>query len=90
MELLVIEDDPVIGKLLRKGLIEAGHGCVWAKEGERGLELAAGQQFDAIILDMMLPGFRALIFCSNSQWRQPHAGDRAHGTGLGRRSALTA
>ncbi len=56
MELLVIEDDPVIGKSLRKGLIEAGHGCVWAKEGERGLELAAGQQFDAIILDMMLPG----------------------------------
>ena len=34
MELLVIEDDPVIGKSLRKGLIEAGHGCVWAKEGE--------------------------------------------------------
>ena len=38
MDLLVIEDDPVIGKSLRKGLLEAGHGCVWAKEGERGLE----------------------------------------------------
>ena len=56
MDLLVIEDDPVIGKSLRKGLLEAGHGCVWAKEGERGLELAAGQQFDAIVLDLMLPG----------------------------------
>jgi two-component system OmpR family response regulator/two-component system copper resistance phosphate regulon response regulator CusR len=56
MELLVIEDDPLIGKALRKGISEAGHGCVWAKEGHRGLELASGQQFDAIILDLMLPG----------------------------------
>jgi two-component system OmpR family response regulator len=56
MELLVIEDDPLIGKALRKGLSEAGHGCMWAKEGQRGLELASGQQFDAIILDLMLPG----------------------------------
>jgi len=56
MELLVIEDDQVIGKALRKGLSEAGHGCAWAKDGERGLELAASQQFEAIILDLMLPG----------------------------------
>jgi two-component system OmpR family response regulator/two-component system copper resistance phosphate regulon response regulator CusR len=56
MELLVIEDDPQIGKTLRQGLTEAGHGCVWAKDGDRGLELAAGQQFDAVILDLMLPG----------------------------------
>jgi two-component system OmpR family response regulator len=56
MELLVIEDDPLIGKALRKGFSEAGHTCMWAKEGLRGLELASGQQFDAIILDLMLPG----------------------------------
>jgi two-component system, OmpR family, response regulator len=56
MELLVIEDDPLIGKALRKGFSEAGHSCMWAKEGQRGLELASGQQFDAIILDLMLPG----------------------------------
>ncbi|MBI3836570.1 MAG: response regulator transcription factor [Planctomycetia bacterium] len=56
MELLVIEDDPLIGKALRKGFSEAGHTCMWAKEGQRGLELALGQQFDAIVLDLMLPG----------------------------------
>ena len=56
MELLVIEDDPIIGKTLRKGLLEAGHGCIWARDGQRGLELASGQQFEAIILDLMLPG----------------------------------
>jgi two-component system OmpR family response regulator/two-component system copper resistance phosphate regulon response regulator CusR len=56
LELLVIEDDPLIGKTLRKGLSEAGHSCLWAKDGQRGLELAASQPFDAVILDLMLPG----------------------------------
>jgi two-component system, OmpR family, response regulator len=55
MEVLVVEDDPLIGKALKKGFSEAGHNCMWAKEGARGLELANGQQFDAIILDLMLP-----------------------------------
>ncbi|HTM54283.1 MAG TPA: response regulator transcription factor [Pirellulales bacterium] len=56
MELLVIEDDPLIGKALRKGFSESGHNCIWVKEGLRGSELASGQQFDAIVLDLMLPG----------------------------------
>src|SRR5690348_12152749 len=60
MELLVIEDDPVIGKALRQGFSEAGHGCVWAKQGDKGLTLATSQKFDAIILDIMLPGLPGL------------------------------
>ena len=56
MELLVIEDDPLIGKALRKGFSEAGHQCLWASDGTRGLDLALGKQFDVIILDLMLPG----------------------------------
>src|SRR2546426_12140616 len=56
MDILVIEDDPVLGKTLHKGVQEAGHGCVWVKEGRKGLETARSQQFDAIILDLMLPG----------------------------------
>ena len=61
MELLVIEDDPLIGKTLRQGLSELGHGCMWAKDGKRGLELASSQQFDAIILDLMLPALPGLV-----------------------------
>src|SRR5947209_7608565 len=56
MNYLVIEDDNAIGKSLHRGLVEAGHECVWAKDGPRGLELALSQQFDAIILDLLLPG----------------------------------
>jgi two-component system OmpR family response regulator/two-component system copper resistance phosphate regulon response regulator CusR len=60
MELLIVEDDPVIGKALRQGFREAGYECVWARDGDRGWDLAHSQQYDAIILDLMLPGKRGL------------------------------
>jgi len=56
MNLLFVEDDPVIGKALRQGFVETGHDCVWAKDGDRGLEQARTRQFDAIVMDVMLPG----------------------------------
>lgn len=56
MELLVIEDDPLIRKAVARGLQAAGHGCVVADKGDAGLALARNQFFDAIVLDMMLPG----------------------------------
>jgi two-component system OmpR family response regulator len=56
MNLLVIEDDPVMGKSLYKGLTEAGHDCVWVRDGKRGLEEASTQRFDALVLDLLLPG----------------------------------
>jgi two-component system OmpR family response regulator/two-component system copper resistance phosphate regulon response regulator CusR len=56
MNLLVVEDDPAIGKALQIGFCEAGHECVWIKDGPRGLAQARTRQFDAVVLDLMLPG----------------------------------
>jgi two-component system OmpR family response regulator/two-component system copper resistance phosphate regulon response regulator CusR len=55
MELLVVEDDPVLGKALERGLTEGGHRCDWARNGRRGLELGSSQKYDAIVLDLNLP-----------------------------------
>jgi two-component system OmpR family response regulator len=60
MNVLVVEDDPVIGKSLSKGLSETGHNCVWVKDGKHGLEHGLSQRFDAIILDLLLPGVPGL------------------------------
>ena len=60
MNLLVVEDDPVMGKSLSKGFAEAGHECVWVKDGQRGLDEALSQRFDAIVLDLLLPGLPGL------------------------------
>jgi two-component system OmpR family response regulator/two-component system copper resistance phosphate regulon response regulator CusR len=55
MQLLVVEDDPVVGKALRQGFAEADFECEWVRDGEQGLERAQSQQFDAIVLDLLLP-----------------------------------
>jgi two-component system OmpR family response regulator/two-component system copper resistance phosphate regulon response regulator CusR len=55
MRLLVVEDDRAIGRSLQKGFEEAGHDCVWVKNGRHGLEQALSQQFDAVVLDLLLP-----------------------------------
>src|ERR1700688_4439901 len=56
MEILIIEDDPVIGKAVQKGLTEAGHECTWVKDGKEGLEHIMSQKHDLIVLDLLLPG----------------------------------
>jgi two-component system OmpR family response regulator/two-component system copper resistance phosphate regulon response regulator CusR len=60
MKILVVEDDPVIGHALRRGIEEGGHECVWAQDGCQGLQEALSMQFDAVVLDLMLPGTSGL------------------------------
>jgi two-component system OmpR family response regulator/two-component system copper resistance phosphate regulon response regulator CusR len=55
MNLLVVEDDAVLGKALQQGLTEAGYECTWVRNGQKGRDLALGQQYDAVVLDLMLP-----------------------------------
>jgi len=55
MKLLVIEDNPATGKHLDTGLTEAGHEITWTRDGKNGLDQALSRQYDAIVLDLMLP-----------------------------------
>jgi DNA-binding response OmpR family regulator len=55
MKLLVVEDEKRMVELLRKGLQEEGHTVVCATDGLEGLSLAKTYEFDAIILDIMMP-----------------------------------
>ena len=54
--ILIVEDDPVIGKAVQKGLNEAGLDCTWVKDGKEGLEHGMSQKFDVVVLDLLLPG----------------------------------
>lgn len=60
MNLLIVEDDAVLGKALEQGLSESGYECTWVRNGARGRDLALGQQFDAVVLDLMLPDLNGL------------------------------
>ncbi len=56
MRLLVIEDYAPLANSVCQGFREAGYAVELARDGAEGLALAMGAPFDALILDVMLPG----------------------------------
>ena len=55
MKLLLVEDDKEAAGYLKRGLSESGHTVDYAATGRDGLMLAAGETYDVIVLDRMLP-----------------------------------
>jgi DNA-binding response OmpR family regulator len=55
VRVLVIEDDDDIRSVLERGLLSEGFGVETASEGPEGLWRALDGDFDAIVLDIMLP-----------------------------------
>ncbi|WGS46659.1 heavy metal response regulator transcription factor IrlR [Burkholderia sp. JSH-S8] len=56
MRILIVEDEPKTGTYLRKGLTEAGFVADWVEDGVTGLHQATTEDYDLVILDVMLPG----------------------------------
>jgi DNA-binding response OmpR family regulator len=55
MRILIVEDEPRMLELLRKGLYEHDFAVMTAADGETGLEIATAHEFDTIVLDIGLP-----------------------------------
>ena len=55
MKILIVEDEPKTVAYLRKGLGEQGYLVEFANDGQDGLHMAATGDYDAMILDVMLP-----------------------------------
>ncbi|WP_341319166.1 heavy metal response regulator transcription factor [Paraburkholderia sp. IMGN_8] len=56
MRILVIEDELKTAAYLKKGLEESGYAVDVANDGPQGLILAQEEEYDVIVLDVMLPG----------------------------------
>jgi len=56
MRVLVVEDEPKTGEFLRKGLTENGFVVDVVRNGHDGAHLALSQDYEIIILDIMMPG----------------------------------
>ena len=63
MRVLVIEDEPKMAALVARGLREDGHAADVASRGEDGLWMANSAPYDAIVLDVMLPGLDGFATC---------------------------
>jgi DNA-binding response OmpR family regulator len=60
MRLLVVEDDRKIASFVADGLKQAGYAVDVAPDGTEGLHLAASANYDAAVIDVMLPGLDGL------------------------------
>jgi two-component system, OmpR family, response regulator len=63
MRVLVVEDENKMAALIRRGLREEGLVADVARTGEDALWMAGSTQFDAIVLDVMLPGLDGFETC---------------------------
>ena len=63
MRVLVVEDERKLGELLRRGLGEEGYAADLADRGEEALWMAQAVSYDAIVLDVMLPGADGFEIC---------------------------
>jgi two-component system, OmpR family, response regulator len=63
MRVLIVEDDVKMAGLLRRGLTEEGLSADIARSGDDALWMAAATEYDAIVLDVMLPGTNGFDVC---------------------------
>jgi two-component system, OmpR family, response regulator len=63
VRVLVVEDEPKMAGLLRRCLAEEGYAVDVATDGVTGLDAASGREYDAIVLDVMLPGMTGFDAC---------------------------
>lgn len=70
MKVLLIDDEISINGFINKGLEENGFAVTQAFDGEMGLRLARGGDFDVIVLDLIMPGMNGLEVCR--QLRETH------------------
>ncbi|MEP7116078.1 MAG: response regulator transcription factor [Acidobacteriota bacterium] len=63
MRVLVVEDDPAISRFVVRGLREEHYRVDLAEDGVTAEQLAATEAFDAVVLDVQLPGLDGFALC---------------------------
>ena len=70
MRILIVEDDQKLARQLKKGMDESGHSASVAFEGQQGLEAAQMNEFDVLVLDVMLPGLDGISIVKRLRQRR--------------------
>ena len=72
MNLLLVEDEPSVVSVISRGLSDEGFTVSIAPDGLIGKQMAIENQFDLIILDIMLPGINGLELCKIIKEQKPN------------------
>jgi two-component system OmpR family response regulator len=100
VRILVVEDERKLASLLKRGLTEDGHVAEVAANGEDAVWMARARTYDAIVLDVMLPGIDGFATCqalrAGGVWTpvlmltaRDNVDDRVHGLDSGADDYLT-
>ena len=72
MRILVVEDEHTIANSIKKGLEQETYAVDVAYTGTDGYDLASTEEYDCIILDLMLPGMDGIAICSELRKKHIH------------------
>jgi len=72
MRLLVVEDEHRIANTIKKGLEQERYAVDLAYDGTTGFDLASTEDYDLIILDLLLPGMDGLTVCRQLRAKSIH------------------
>lgn len=72
MKILVVEDEHRIANTIKQGLEQERYIVDVAYDGIKGLDLAASEDYDLCLLDLMLPGIDGLSICKELRKRYIH------------------
>ncbi len=72
--ILVVEDDPALLNGLLDVLVFNGYDVNGVADGEKGLKAGMQDQYDLILLDVMLPGVDGFTICKNIRKKKPNQG----------------
>lgn len=66
--LLLVEDDPEIARVVRDMFVQEGYHVTWATTGLEGWEDFQNDNYDLVLVDIMLPEMDGLTLCKNIRW----------------------
>jgi two-component system OmpR family response regulator len=70
MRILIVEDETRLAEMIERGLSDEGHAVTAIHTGEDALDHAMAAEFDAVVLDVMLPGISGLEVCRTLRARR--------------------
>jgi two-component system, OmpR family, response regulator len=72
MKILIVEDEHRIANTIKKGLEQERFAVDVAYDGTAGYDLASSEEYDVIVLDLMLPGMDGMTICKNLRTNHIH------------------
>ncbi|MBW9155489.1 response regulator transcription factor [Clostridium tagluense] len=67
-KILIVEDDEAIASIIKEHLLKENYKVIWSSTGKEGLEDFKKEEFQLVMVDVMLPEMDGFTLCKNIRW----------------------